>query len=262
MNIIIHELKSNLKGLIIWIVSLCLLFYAASLEYTAFADSDVILDAMAEFDFLFEALTGTFVDITTPEGYLSLVSIYIYLPLSIYSGLLGSNLISKEERDRTAEYLFTLPVKRESVIFNKVIVGVLYTIVINVIVMLVTYFSFGRLGTNAIYNSFVFNMSIGVLITQLIFLSLGMAFSAVLKQYKKSGAITIGVMMSTFMISVLIGLVDKVDFLKYVTPFKYFSVDKMLEGDFKFIFIFLSLILIGGSIGSLFYFYKKRDLFI
>ena len=262
MNIILHELKSNLKGFIIWTVSLGLLFWMASFEYEFMANSEDIAAAMESFDFLFEALAGTVIDITTPEGYLSLVSIYIYLPLAIYSGLLGSNIIAIEERDRTAEYLFTLPVKREKVILGKVIVSFFYTIIINASLLTITYYAFGQLGTSNAYDSFVFNLAAGVLITQIIFLSLGMVASALLRQYKKSGSITIGILMGTFMLNVLIGLTDKIDFLKYLTPFKYFSVDLMLNGDFQLQFILISSLIVTGSIFSLFYFYKKRDLYI
>lgn len=262
MNIILHEIKSNLKGFIIWTVSLSLLFYVASFEYETFANSQEIADAMESFGFLFDALAGMSVDISTPEGYLSLVSIYIYLPLAIYSGLLGSNIIAKEERDKTAEYLFTLPVKREKVLLNKVITAVLYTVLINIILLTITYFAFGQLGTSESYKAFVFNMALGVLLTQLIFLSIGMALSAVLKQYKKSGSITIGILMGTFMLHILIGLTDKIEFLKYATPFQYFAVDMMFDGDFKLVFILLTIGIVFGSISSLFYFYKRRDLYI
>lgn len=262
MNIIFQELKRNFKSFILWAIPLGFLFFLASLEYEAFAGSEEIQAALESFDFLFQALAGGVYDITTPEGYLSLVSIYIYLPLGIYSGMLGSNLIAKEERDRTAEFLFALPVKRRKVISSKLVVGILYSLIINVILLYVTYLSFGRLGTNQSYNSFVLNMAIGVFLTQLIFLTIGMGLSAVLKQYKKSGGITIGVLMGTFMLHILIGMTDKIDFMKYATPFKYFSVDLMLTGTFEVIFILLTTGIILGSIACLYYFYTKRDLYI
>ncbi len=262
MNIIKRELKDNLKGLIIWIVSLALIFFAASFEYEAFANNEEIAAAMASFDFLFEAMVGAPVDISSPEGYLSLVSIYIYLPLGIYSGLLGSNLISKEERDKTAEYLFTLPVKREQVVLKKLTVGVIYTVLINIILLTVTYFAFGRLGTSGSYNEFVFNLSMGVLLTQFIFLGIGAFLSAILKQYKRSGAITIGILMATYMLGVLSELSDKLEFIKYFTPFKFFDVSKMLVGEFELLFIVITFVVVASSISGVFYFYKKRDLYI
>lgn len=262
MNIIFHELKCNLKALIIWVVALSLLFYVASFEYEAFATNELINQYLDSFEPFFRALAGMSVDINTPEGYLSLVSLYIYLPLAIYSGLLGSNIISKEERDKTAEFLFSLPVTRFKVLFSKLFVTVFYSVVINVSVLLVTYYSFGRLGTNEIYDSFVLNIGIGTFIIQLIFMSLGMGLSATLKHYKKSSGITIEILIGTFMLHILIGLTDKIDFLKYFTPFKYFGANLMIDGDFKLVFIILSVILITTGIVTLFTFYRRRDLYI
>ena len=115
MNIIKRELKANIKSLIIWALSLSSLYFVASIEFNAFAGDQAIADAMAQFETIFQALGTASSDMTTPEGFLSILSIYIYLPLAIYSGLLGSGIIAKEEQNKTAEYLFTLPVSRRKV---------------------------------------------------------------------------------------------------------------------------------------------------
>ncbi|MCK5762432.1 MAG: ABC transporter permease subunit, partial [Candidatus Izimaplasma sp.] len=115
MNIIKRELRSNLKAVIIWAISIFFLLLAASSEFGVFKDNPDIADAMESFEIMFEMIGGSMANVSTPEGYLSLMSIYLYLPLAIYGALLGSSIISKEERDRTAEYLFTLPIKRNQV---------------------------------------------------------------------------------------------------------------------------------------------------
>ncbi|MCK4552528.1 MAG: ABC transporter permease subunit, partial [Tenericutes bacterium] len=192
MNIILHELKSNLKSFIIWTVSLCLLFFVASFEFEMFQNNPAINQAFDDFGYLFNALGGIS-DLTTAEGYLALISIYIYVPLGIYSALLGSRIISKEEQKRTAEYLFTLPVSRTKVITSKLVVSVTYTIIIDILAMLVCLYSFGRFAESPeTFGAFIFNLGVGVLLTQIIFLSIGLLLSSVLKNYKKSGGITVG----------------------------------------------------------------------
>ena len=62
-----------------------------------------------------------------------------------------------------------------------------------------------------------------------------MFLSSILKQYKRSGGITVGIVIGTFMISMLVGLAEKADVLKYVTPFQYFSSTLMLEGKFELV---------------------------
>lgn len=262
MNIIKRELQANLKSFLIWGLSLVSLYLVASIEFNAFAGDPTIADAMAQFETLFQALGTESADMTTPQGFLSILSIYIYLPLAIYSGLLGSGIISKEEKDKTAEYLFTLPVTRKKVITDKLIVAVIYSFAINLLVILGCYLAFVRFSPEPIFYTYLFNLSIGVFVTQLIFLSIGVALSSVLKQYKLSGAITISIMISTFMLNILIGFVEELNFLKYVSPFNYFSSANMLAGNFEVTFIIISIVIIGSGFSTLLFFYPKRDLYI
>lgn len=262
MNIIKRELQANFKSLLIWGLSLVSLYFVASIEFNAFAGDQAIADAMAQFETLFQALGTASSDMTTPEGFLSILSIYIYLPLAIYSGLLGSGIIAKEEQNKTAEYLFTLPVSRKKVITSKLIVAIFYSIVINLVVILGCYVSFVRFDPDPIFYTFLFNLSIGVFLTQLIFLSIGIALSSILKQYKLSGAITISIMISTFMLNILIGFVEDIEFLKYISPFNYYNSANMLESNFELSFILISMVIIVGGISSLLFFYPKRDLYM
>ncbi len=76
------------------------------------------------------------------------------------------------------------------------------------------------------YLGFIF---VSIFIIQLIFFSVGMFTAAVNKRYKKSGNISVGILMITFLISSLINMLDSVDFLKYITPIKYFDATCILE---------------------------------
>jgi ABC-2 type transport system permease protein len=183
MNIIRHEFKSNLKSIIIWTISLCTLFFVVSLEFEMFKNDPRINEIFEDFGFLFDAIGGT-PNLTTAIGYLSLISIYIYVPLSIFSAMLGSGIISKEEQNRTAEYLFTLPVSRSKVVFSKLIVALTNTILINIVCMGVCWISFGSSSeTPDIFRTFILNLALAVLLTQLIFLSLGMVLASLLKNH-------------------------------------------------------------------------------
>ena len=263
MNIIKRELKANFKSFLFWIFPLSMIMMAASFEFEYFAGDPAIVEAMENFEQLFLALGSTVTNMTTPEGFVSVFSIYIYLPLAIFSGLLGSTIISKEEKNKTAEYLFTLPVKRWKVIMSKFIVAVIYTLLINLVVISVVYISFLKYEVSSSFTSFMTNMSLGVFLTQIVFLGIGMVLSSILKQYKKSGSITIGILMSTFMVSILIGMVDgKLDFIKFAIPFQYFPAPDMLAGDFNLPFIILSISIFIVTVCSTFFFYRKRDLYI
>lgn len=262
MNIIKREMKSNLKSFLIWIISISAIISVASIEFKVFNNNPEMMAFMESFESMFNALGISLTNISTPEGFLSMISLYLYLPLSIYASLLGSSIISKEERDKTAEYLFTLPVTRTKVLQSKVIVAVSYNLIFVVSLMIAIIAIFYRFDPSSTFYEFIGFMAIGIFLTQMIFMSIGMGLASILKQYKKSGAITLGVLLGTFMLSMLIGLSDKIEFMKYITPFKYFPVEDMLASRIDLLFLFLTIMIVAACMSSVFVFFKKRDLYI
>lgn len=264
MNIIIHELKSNLISLILWTAALVTIIFLVSFEFAVFQGNEQIQEFMDSplFQQFYQALGAGAVSIMTPEGFLSLLSIYIYVPLSIHAGLLGAGIISKEEKNKTAEYLFTLPVSRMQVLLSKFIAGLIYVILGNLIVIGSALIIFSRFETSPEYYQFLRNLSIGVFATQLIFYAIGLGLASILKDYKRSGSITVGVLLGTYMISVLSNMVEEANFLRFVSPFRYFSSTEMIENEFSLSYIIISILIISVGITSLFYFYRKRDLYL
>ncbi|MDC0558841.1 ABC transporter permease [Candidatus Izimaplasma bacterium] len=262
MNIIKHELKSNLKAFLIWMGALFLVMAAASTEYTAFTSNPDMLDLLDSFKSMFDALGIPLVDLGKPEGFLAMMSIYLYMPVSIYAAILGSSIISKEERDKTAEYLFTLPVSRQKVLASKIITAFTFLVIFIITLLLIATIIFSRFGLEATWYNFMFYMSIALIFTGGIFMSIGMLLSSYLKQYKRSGGIVVILVVVTFMLNILVGLVEELDFLKYFIPFQYFLVEDILNSKIQFIFIVLSFVIMIPSVFGTFYFYKKRDLYI
>lgn len=262
MNIIKRELRANLKSFIIWISALLLLFIAVSTEFSAFRENPDIIEALDGFDAFYQALGITISNMGTPEGYISMMSIYLYVPIAISSTLLGSSIISKEERAKTAEYLFTLPVKRETVLKSKIIVGFIYVFTFVLLLILGLTLAFYRFDLTSTFYNFMFYLAFGLFFTGLIFMAIGMFFASYLKQYKRSGAVSLSIAVGSFMLNMLVQLVEELDFLKYIIPYKYFDVEEMLNGNIETIFVLLSLIIISSSLAGVFIFYKKRDLYI
>jgi ABC-2 type transport system permease protein len=262
MNIFIREFKANLKSLIIWAILLVLIVYGASFEFEAFVGNASFMEVMESFSAIFTALGIPFSNLSEPEGFVSLMSIYFYIPLSIYAAMLGSSIISKEERDKTAEYLFTLPVTRHQVLTSKVIVVFINNIILNLILVAGTILVYLRFSPSEAFFNFMIYLSIGLIFTQIVFLAIGMFLAAVLKQYKKSSGVTVGIVMGSYLLFVLIGLSDKIDFLKYFTPFKYFEVADMQNGNIRIEFVIISAAIAIAGVAGLFYFYRRRDLYI
>lgn len=264
MNIVKRELRSNLKSMIIWSFAMAFLVSVWMIEYKSFAGNpamDNFLKSMPQS--MLSALGMQDFTLDNLNGYIGSISLYLYLLLGIQAVLLGSSIISKEERDKTAEYLFTRPISRKKVIVGKTISAIINIIILNIITLGATILSSTSYDKTEDFYSFIGIIFVSIFIIQMIFLSIGMFVSSVNKRHKKYTNISVSILMITFLISSLINMVDSVDFLKYITPFKYFDPTYILnEISLEPIYIVLSILIIVVGIGGTLIFYPKRDLYI
>lgn len=262
MNIFKRELRSNLKAFLIWAG---IIFAFMIIEMAGFASYYNNPEMLALFDdmepWMLEIFQFSGVDLTTLIGFLSVLSSYVFLMLGIHAVLLGSSIISKEERDKTAEYLFTLPITRTKVLIYKISAALFMSFLILLITMISITIGSIPYNINAEFFEFLGLLSISVFFVQLIFLSIGMVLAAVIKRYKKSGSYAVSVLLFTYVLSILSMLSDKLDFLKYFSPFRYFTIKYIVANNsFEIEYIIISIVIIVLCFGGTLYFYPKRDL--
>ena len=262
MNIVKRELKANLRSMIIWSSALVFLIFVWMIEYKSFVNNPQINDLLESMpQVMLEAFGMGNMTLSSLSGFISAIGLYLYLLLGMHAVLLGSSIISKEERDRTAEYLFTHPISRKDVIGSKLLSTLINLIILNIIALLTTIASSLQYEKDEGFYKFIALLFISIFILQMIFLSIGMLVAAISKNAKKSGNISVTILMLAFLTASLINMVDSLDFLKYITPFKYFDGDLLLkEARIEPIFLVLSILIIGVGIGGTYIFYPKRDL--
>ena len=119
-----RELKINLKSFIIWTSILIGLFLVVFLVYPSIVSSEnmKMMDEMMKI-FPEEMLKAFNMDISTIDsafGWLKTEGfVFVLLITGIYSGILGSNILLKEESDKTIEYLNSVPITRKKIVTNK-----------------------------------------------------------------------------------------------------------------------------------------------
>lgn len=262
--IVKRELRAHIKSLLIWSGSVIAVIFMMMSEFSAYYDNPEmadILDSMPES--MLEAFGIASANLTTLSGFFSIASIYFAIMLGIHAALLGSSIISKEERDKTVEFLLTLPVSRKEVITGKAIAAVILSIILLGVTGVASIASSMPYEPDQSFLEFLGLLMIAIFIIQMIFLSIGMLLASIIKRYKKSGAISISLLLGTYILSVLVSLSDKIEFLKYATPFKYFEASYLVnERHLEGIYIVISLGIIVVSIVGTYVFYPKRDLHI
>jgi len=264
MNIFFRELRANLKSLIIWCVIMGLLILIAVSKFSAFAGDPemvAILDSMPSA--LIDALSMRAFNLTTLSGFYGLMFIYFGLLGGIAAAMWGSETISKEERGKTVEFSLVLPVSRSRVITAKALAAL-----VNCIAFVLVTWGFSLVAVQSynpdreFYQFLALEMG-AMFFIELIFLSLGLFLGCSMKQYKRTSATAIAVILVTYFLSIMSGMHKDLEFLKYFTPFKYFDAgDLFRTGSFDGAYLLITAAIVLVCVSAAYYTYNKRDLYI
>lgn len=265
MNIFLREMKANRKALIIWCVSVFLLVAMGMVKYAGLAQSgDAINDMMNQLPEAMKAIFGLgTLNLTEVSGYYGVFFLYFLLMGTTHAAMLGANIIAKEERDKTVEFLLVKPAPRNKIITSKLLAAVVNVVIFNISTLLSSIIFVGIYNKGESINKEITLLMVAMLILQLIFLAIGSAMAAISRRPKTAASAATGIMLATFMLSLAIDMNGKLDKLKYFTPFKYFKAADLMFGDgFDGVFVGLSAAIIVVLIGITYTFYNKRDLYI
>jgi len=264
MNIFLRELKANLKSLLIWSVIIALLIMMAVAKYSAFAgDPEMLkmLDAMPKA--LLDAFSMRAFNLTTLSGFYGIMFIYFGLMGAIASAMWGSDIISKEERDKTVEFSLVLPVSRSKVITAKVLAALVNSIAFVLIIWGVSIVAVRQYNPDQAFYDFLALEMQAMFVIELIFLAIGLLLGCAMKQYKRSGSTAVAIILATYFMSIISGMQEKLDFLKYFTPFKYFDAGELLRtGQMDGTYLLISAAIIIVSVAVAYWVYNRRDLYI
>jgi len=259
-----RELRANFKSLLIWSGITILFVLVGFSKFSAFygnADLLVVLDSMPPS--LLQALDINAFNLTSVTGFFGIMVIYFSLILSISAAMWGSDIISKEERDKTVEFSLTLPVSRAALITAKFAAAAVNCILLLLVCWGITLVSAQSYQPDTVFYDFVAINMLAFLLMQMIFLSMGVLLGCAMKRHEQAGSAAVSILLGTYFISILVGLDEKLQFLKYVTPFKYFDAADLLRNfhldpAFVMLSIAITVVFTAGAYLS----YQKRDLYI
>jgi ABC-2 type transport system permease protein len=263
MNIFLREMKANRKSLIIWCVCMFFLVLSGIGKFEAISGSGQSVNKIfATMPKAFQELIGTSgYDMSTIIGYFCMLFLFILITAAIHAAMLGADIISKEERDKTSEFLMVKPVSRDMIITAKLFAAFVNIIILNLVtlvssVVFVNYYAKGKS-----YTSDILVLMFSLFILQLIFLSIGTGVAALNKNPKTATAVSTAILLITFFISKAVDLNSNLVVLKYITPFKYLEPKIWLLGiGYEPAFVILPILIIAVFISMTYVFYRKRDM--
>ena len=264
MNIFFRELKANFRSLLIWGGIASLFVFIGMSKFAAFEGNPelvAILDNMPPA--ILAAFQMNAFNLTTITGFVGVMFSYFAIILSVASTMWGTDIITKEERDKTVEFSLTMPVSRGKVITAKILAALVNCIGLTAITWAGLMLASRSFQPDAEYYAFLQSMILPLFIIQLIFLAVGIFLGCAMKQYKRASSAAVSILLGTFFISIIAGLKEDLDFLGYLSPFTYFSAADLLKKSTPDLTpVLLSVGIIAVLITGAYLTYTRRDLYI
>jgi ABC-2 type transport system permease protein len=202
-------------------------------------------------------------NLTTVSGFFGVMFIYFGLMGAIAAAMWGSDIISKEERDKTVEFSLVLPVSRGRVVTAKALAALVNCAAFVLITWAVSLVAVRAYQPDQAFYDFLALEMQGMFAIELIFLAVGLLLGCAMKQYKLSGSTAVGLILVTYFMSIVSALQKDLDFLKYFTPFKYYDAGELYRsGQLDSAYLLLSAAIIAVCLAAAYWIYRRRDLYI
>lgn len=262
MNMFLHELKAYRKSTIIWTFALMaavILFLSMFPSFSREAEQfEKLLEGYPEA--LRKAIGLSVENIGSILGFYSYIFLYISLIGAIQAMNLGTSILSKEVRDKTADFLLTKPVTRTKIMTSKLLAAFTSLVITNVFYILVATMMVSLVATKEYSTKIFLLLSLTLFFLQLIFLTLGIIISVVVPKLKSVLPISLGSVFGFFIIGALASTTGD-DTLRYISPFKYFDFTYIVQNSsYEPSFMMVAIGFIVIALAASYLIYSRRDI--
>ena len=257
-----YEPRRFLPSMLIWSGSLLSLLLIFMSLYPSFsADMAAMNQILNNFPPELKMAFGlTQLDLATLEGYFGFCFIFCQLLLAIQAANYGLGLVSIEETELTADFLLTKPLKRSTLLSSKILAalsGLLLTDIIFWISSLAAIDLFK--GDTAYDRGAIITMLGSVLVFQLVYFSVGLLVSLLLRKVRTVTPWSLGLAFGTYVLSVFSGVFEDIK-LEYLSPFKHFDPGKINLNGLNWNLVLIDIAVVVLAIGLSFWLYQRRDI--
>lgn len=265
MNLYMRELKSYWKAMTFWSLGIIFMVGAGIGKYSAFTSSGTanlseLFESMPKAFFAIFGLAGIPVD--TFGGYYGMIYAYVAIMGAVFAVMIGSGILAKEERDKTAEFLMVKPITRTRILAIKLVAALTLVLIFVGVTYALSLVTIAQVSPDDRINGELALMMLALTLVMVFYLSVSFFLAAYLKEAKKSSQMALLVMLGSYLVSVAMGIIDNLEFLRVAVPFQYFRVVDLLDLKLDPVYLLVVLGVSALSIGLSLYYYPKRDLMI
>jgi len=264
MLLIRTEFKRTFRSFLLWAVIIIGLSILMLSLYPAFEDSfGDIADYLDMFPPAFLEVFGLGeggLDMANPYGWYGTEGyLFVVLIGGSYAGILGASILSKEEDDKTIEFLLSKPISRNQILLGKAVVVLINLLLLNGCLFIVLSATFSFITEYEFVT--VLMLCLGPLFLQAIFASIAMAISIFVTKSRMVISCSLGLVIGLYFLEVIATLTDQLNFLKYLSPYEYVNAVSLVNDhtiEPLYLLIGMGMIFVSGFIT--WYFYNRKDI--
>ncbi|WP_077620525.1 ABC transporter permease subunit [Bacillus sinesaloumensis] len=262
MNVFFHELRALRKTTIIWTLSLVGVVVLFMSMFPTIAkdieDYKKVLDGFP--DAVKQAMGLQVETFGSVLGFYAYVFVYISLCGAIQAMNFGTAIVSKEAREKTADFLLTKPITRKAILTAKVLASFTAILFTSIVYVIASWVMVAAVATDEYSTKAFFLISLSLFFIQLIFLAVGILFSVTLPKIKSVLSVSLGTVFGFFIVGMLSSTSGD-DFKRYLSPFKYVDSHYLIEHtSFEGSFLIAGLGIVLVSVIVSYITYLKKDI--
>lgn len=264
MPLIKMEFKRNRKSLILWTAIIAILAGLMLALYPSFqgtfSELDDLLSNYPEGFLEAFGLGENGLDMDTIYGWFGVEGyLFVMLVGGSYAALLGSGILSKEEDEKTIEFLMSKPISRQQVFLGKVTVVLMNLVIMNVFLSLIL-LTFFMIYGSPVNMTVWYLYSFAPLLLQMVLASVALLISVFITKSRQVTSISLGLSIGLYVVDIISQLTEEAEFLKYFTPYEYVNAVAIVNDQtIEPLYLGLSGLIVFVSMVSAYSVYLKKD---
>lgn len=261
MNIFLYELKACRKSIILWACSMTALAVLYVFIFKSIGndieDFKMFLSNLP--DVMQKAFNIYVESISTLVGFYSFIFSFIVLCGAIQAMNIGTAIISKEVREKTADFLMTKPISRNRILTFKLLAAFTALVITNTIYLCLSITVIVALIQD--YNLKLFLMiTITLFFVQVMFLALGIIISVAAGKIKSVISISLSTVFGFYILGSLGSFIGE-ERVRYLSPFRYFDTAYIIENAaYEAHFVIIGVVFVLAAIAGSYLIYVKKDI--
>jgi ABC-2 type transport system permease protein len=263
MNIFRQEFEMHTRSVITWSVAVAALLFVFVSLFSSFAKDAALLNEMMD-NFPPELLTAfgmNGIDLATVLGYFSFVFLFAQICLAIQAANYGFGLVSIEEREWTADFLLTRPVRRTQILSSKLLAALSGLFITDVVVWISSFAFINLFKAGGTYQAGpLLLLLLSIVPFQLFFLAVGLVVSLLVKRVRSVTPYAMALGFGMYVLSVFGDMLGE-SVLENITPFKHFDPNYIVQHDgYDVPLVLVSVAAIVISLVASYALYTRRDI--